>query len=67
MHVHSDLSISFDKEQKYIKGYKLVRNDHPGNIRRSDLCTYFRESVPVHCTSYLYLNECLLFEDFVNS
>ena len=31
------------------------------------LVTYFRESVPVHCTSNLYLNECLLFEDFVAS
>ena len=30
-----------------IEGYRPVRHNHPSNVRRGSLCTYFRESVHV--------------------
>ena len=34
-----------------IEGYRLVRHNHPSNVRRGSLCTYFRDLY-----MYLYLN-----------
>ena len=62
-----DSSILSNSEQLNIKGYKLVRNDHPGNVRRGVICAHFRESLPVRFISSPYLNECLIFEVFVNN
>ena len=61
-----DSSLSSDSEQLSIEGYKLVRNDYPGSLRRGGACVYFRESLPVRCISNPYLNECLIFKISVN-
>ena len=45
----------------------MVSNDHPGNVTRGVACAYFRESLPVHCISNQYLNECLIFKVSVNN
>ena len=30
-----------------IRGYNLVRADHPDNIKRGGVCIYYKESLPV--------------------
>ena len=30
-----------------LEGYKLVRSDHPNNIKRGGVCIYSKESLPV--------------------
>ena len=43
-----------------IDGYSLVRADHPDNIKRGGVCTYYKESLPVGVISLTYLKEALL-------
>ena len=45
--------------QLFINVYKMVRADHPNNVKRGVVCAYFRESLPVRNFSNSYLNECL--------
>ena len=49
-----DSSISSNSEQLNIE--ELVRNDHPGNVRRGGVCTYFREFLPVRCTHFFFIS-----------
>ena len=44
------------------KGYKLVRNDHPDNIKIGEICIYYKESLPVQIISQNFLKEALLIE-----
>ena len=44
-----DSSVSFDNDNLYIKDYKLVRADGPGNVKRGVVCVYFKESLSVSC------------------
>ena len=50
-----------------IDGYKLVRADHPWNVKRCGVCVYFKESLPVKCLSNSYLKECLILEVSINN
>ena len=45
-----------------IEGYKLIRVDHPGNIKRGGVCIYYKESLPVQVISTPYFKEALLLE-----
>ena len=55
-----DSTFSSDNEDR--KGYKLVRADHPNNIKRGGVCVYFRESLPVRVVPNHHLSECLILE-----
>ena len=56
-----------DNDNLYIKDYKLVRADHPGNVKRGGVCVYFKESLPASCPPNPYLKECLIFEVSINN
>ena len=44
-------------------GYKLVRADHPGNVKRGGVCIYFKESLTKRFLDVpSNLDECLLSE-----
>ena len=45
-----------------IDGYKLVRGDHPDNIKRGGVYIYYKESLPVREIKTPYLKEALLLE-----
>ena len=58
-----DPSISNDDERINIKGYNLLRADHPSNKKRGGVCMYYKEHLPIIkrddlCT----LKECLVTE-----
>ena len=61
-----DSSVSSNNDNLYITDYKLVRPDHPGNIKRGGVCIYFKESLPVDCLTNPYLKQCLIFELSIN-
>ena len=44
-----------------VNEYKMVRADHPNNVKRG-VCAYVRESLPVRNFSNSYLSECLTHE-----
>ena len=50
-----------------MEGYKLIRADHPNNIKRGGLCIYYKESLPVRVISIPYFNEALLLEMSYNN
>ena len=62
-----DSSVSSDIDNLYIQDYKLVRADHPGKVKRGDVCIHFKKSLPVSCLSNPYLKECLIFEVSINN
>ena len=62
-----DASLSSDNDNLNISGYKLVRADDPGNVKRGGVCVYFKESLPVRCFPNSYLKECLILEVSINN
>ena len=50
-----------------IEGYKLIRADHPDNIKRGGVCIYYKESLPVQIINQHYLKEALLLEMSYNN
>ena len=48
-------------------GYKLIRADHPDNIKRVGVCIYYKESLPVRVISTPYFKEALLLEMSYNN
>ena len=57
-----DSSILTENNNLNINGYKMVRVDHPNNVKRRGVCAYVRESLPVRNFSNSYLSECLTLE-----
>ena len=45
-----------------IPGYDLFRADHPPNTKRSDVCIYYKNSLPLNFLNIQYLHECINFE-----
>ena len=45
-----------------IQGYKLIRSDHPDNIKRGGVCIYYKESLPVRVINLPFFKEALLLE-----
>ena len=50
-----------------IEGYKLIRADHPDNIKRCGVCIYYKESLQVQIINQHYLKEVLLLEMSYNN
>ena len=45
-----------------IDGYNLIRSNHPNDIKRGEVCIYFKEILPVRFINIPYLKEALLLE-----
>ena len=45
-----------------IEGYKVIRADHPDNIKRGGVCIYYKESLPVRVINTTYFKEALLLD-----
>ena len=62
-----DSSISNGDEIINIKGYNLLRADHPSNKKRADVCMYYKEHLPIIKRDYLCtLKGCFVTEIRVN-
>ena len=58
-----DNSVLSDERDLNFPGYKLVRADYPGNVKRGGVCIYFKESLSIRFLDVpSNLNECLLCE-----
>ena len=57
--IYLDSSIPSDHVSLELEGYKLVRADHPNNVKRGGVCIYYKESIPVRVINLLY-QYCLL-------
>ena len=57
-----DSPIPSDHVSLELDGYKLVRADHPNSVKRSGVCVYYKESLPVRLINVPYLQEALPLE-----
>ena len=57
-----DSSIPSDHVCLDLEGYKLVRADHPNNVKWGGVCICYKESPPVRVINLPYLQEALLLE-----
>ena len=54
-----DDSYHTDDDQLAFPGYNLIRSDNPNNIKRGEVCIYYRET-SVKIINVNILNECLV-------
>ena len=60
--------IPLNDERLYIKGYSMIRADHPSNTKREGVCIYYKEYLPlIRKVDICKLNECFPTEITVNN
>ena len=57
-----DSSIAPDDDNLDISGYSLVRSNHPFKNKRSGVCVYYKNFLPLRVLDIQYLHECINFE-----
>ena len=57
-----DSSISLSDPALYLDGYKIIRADHPMNIKRGGVCIYYKETLPLNVINISQLQESLVVE-----
>ena len=58
-----DSSHSDNNSALKLKGYELIRSDHPSNTKRGGVCLYYKEHLPLKLRINIStLNECLTVE-----
>ena len=56
------LDSTVDPNNLFINGYNLLRADHPGNVKRGDVCLYHREKLSLRLVDTPYIEQCILCE-----
>ena len=54
------LDSTVDPNNILINGYKLLRADHPDNVKRGDVCLYYRENLIIQLFDTSYIEQCIL-------
>ena len=55
-----DSTISDNDNNLHMKGYNLIRADHPSSMKRGGVCLYFKKSLALRKTELSHITECLL-------
>ena len=60
--IYLDNSVLWDESDLNFPGYKLVRADYPGNVKRGGVCIYFKEPLSIRFLDFPsnLMNDCLL-------
>ena len=56
------LNSTVDPNNLLINGYKLVRADHPDDVKRGGVCLYYRENLTLQLVDTPYIEQCILCE-----
>ena len=58
-----DSTIPLIDERLYIKGYQMIRANHPSNTKRGVVCIYYKKYLPlIRKVDICKLNECIVTE-----
>ena len=57
-----DSSVLSENPSLSLDGYRLVRVDHPGNVKRGGVCVYHKNILPICFLNISLLQECIVFE-----
>ena len=61
-------TIPLNDGRLYIKGYSMIRADHPSNTKRGGVCIYYKKYLPlISKVDTCKLNECIVTEINVNN
>ena len=52
-------SVSADDKELAMECYKLIRADHPNNVKKGCVYIYYKESIAVQIINIIFLRECL--------
>ena len=50
-----------------LKGYNLIRSDHPSDTKRGGVCIHYKESLALRLVNITSLPECLVCEVTIES
>ena len=56
------LNSTVDPNNLLINGYKLVRADHPDDVKRGGVCLYYMENLTLQLVDTPYIEQCILCE-----
>ena len=62
-----DSSVSDEDKELAMEGYKLIRADHPSNVKKGCVRIYYKELIAVQIIGINFLSECLLCEVTINN
>ena len=57
-----DSSVLLDDHNPSIQGYSLIRADHPDNVKRGDVCLYFKENLTLKVIDNSFVAQCIICE-----
>ena len=57
-----DSSVSIDESDLNLNGYKLIRSDHPSDVKRGGICIFYKDTLPIRFLNITNLTECLICE-----
>ena len=57
-----DFSVSVDDATIFLPGYNLVQSDYLSNIKRGDVCLYYKENLSLRSINVPFPSECVLCE-----
>ena len=61
-----DSSFATDESSLNFNGYKLIRSDHPSDVKRGGICIYYKDTLPIRFLNITNLAECLICEIVYN-
>ena len=61
------LNSTVDPNNLLINGYKLVRADHPDNVKRGGVCLYYRVNLTLQLVDTPYIEQCILCEKHIQN
>ena len=57
-----DSSVSLDDRNLSIQSYSLIRADHPDDVKRDDVCLYFKENLTLKEIDNSFSTQCIVCE-----
>ena len=57
-----DSSVAIDGSDLSLNGYKLIRSDHPSDVKRGGICIFYKNILPIRFLNITNLTECLICE-----
>ena len=62
LHIINFSNNTYEDKDLTLNGYSLLRADHPDNVKRGEVCIYYKETLALKMIPNPYLNERLFFE-----
>ena len=55
-----DSSVLLDNRNLFIQGYSLIWADHPDDVKKGDVCLYFKEKLTLKVIDNSFIAQCIV-------